>query len=322
MNRGTGIAAAFVVTVIVATGTAVVMKQGVGPVPDPEECRADVGPTVSVISTEQAENASLIAAISVRRGLPPRAASIALATAFQESKLSNIDYGDRDSLGLFQQRPSQGWGTRKQVMDPEYSINAFYDALERIDGYEEMRITEAAQEVQRSGFPEAYQDHAGDARALASALTGETRPAAFSCVVRHDSSSDPTALNEDGLTKRAEAVRRDVEAAFGDLALGGFEPGGATTGHMEGSAHYEGRALDIFVRPINDENNQRGWAIAAYLVANADRLRIQNVIFDDRIWTAGRRSEQGWRNYDAPSGSNGDQEILEHRDHVHVDVVG
>ena len=208
MNRGTGIAAAFVVTVIVATGTAVVMKQGVGPVPDPEECRADVGPTVSVISTEQAENASLIAAISIRRGLPPRAASIALATAFQESKLSNIDYGDRDSLGLFQQRPSQGWGTRKQVMDPEYSINAFYDALERIDGYEEMRITEAAQEVQRSGFPEAYQDHAGDARALASALTGETRPAAFSCVVRHDSSSDPTALNEAGLTKRAQAVRR------------------------------------------------------------------------------------------------------------------
>ncbi len=308
--------------VIVATGTAVVMLRGIGPAPDPEECRAEVGEAVSVIDTEQAENAALIAAISVRRGLPPRAASIALATAFQESKLYNLDYGDRDSLGLFQQRPSQGWGTRKQVMDPEYAINAFYDGLERIDGYEDMRITEAAQAVQRSGFPEAYQDHAGDARALASALTGETRPGAFSCVVRHDSSSDPTTLNEAGLTKRAQAVRRDVEAAFGDLALGGFEPGGATTGHMEGSAHYEGRALDIFVRPINDENNQRGWAIAAYLVANADRLRIQTVIFDDRIWSAGRRSEQGWRDYDPPSGSSGDQAILEHRDHVHVDVVG
>ena len=322
MNRGTGYAVAFVAAVIVATGTAVVLKQGVGPVPDPEECRAEVGPTVSVISTEQAENAALIAAISVRRGMPPRAASIALATAFQESKLSNIDYGDRDSLGLFQQRPSQGWGTRKQIMDPEYSINAFYDALERIDGYENMRITEAAQEVQRSGFPEAYQDHAGDARALASALTGETSPAAFSCVVRHDSSEDPTKLNDDGLTKRAEAVRRDLEGAFGDLALGGFEPGGATSGHMEGSAHYEGRALDVFVRPISEANNQTGWAIASYLVANAKRLRIEHVIFDDQIWTAGRLSEQGWRNYEPPAGSSGDQDILEHRDHVHVDVVG
>ena len=92
----------------------------------------------------------------MRRGLPARAASIALATAYQESKLRNLDHGDRDSLGLFQQRPSQGWGTAKQIQDPYYATNAFYDALVKIDGYQTMRITEAAQEVQRSGFPEAY----------------------------------------------------------------------------------------------------------------------------------------------------------------------
>ena len=115
------------------------------------------------------------------------------------------------------------------------------------------------------------------------------------------------------------ALQREAEAAFGDLALGGFEPGGVKDGHMEGSAHYEGRAIDVFVRPVNTENNKRGWAIAQYLVAQADRLSIETVIFDDRIWKAGSRSGDGWRDYDAPQGS-GDRAVLEHRDHVHVDV--
>ena len=104
-------------------------------------------------TVEQAENAALITAISVRRGLPARAASIALATAYQESDLTNLEHGDRDSLGLFQQRPSQGWGTPEQILDPVYATNAFYDALAEVDGYESLEITEAAQEVQRSGFP-------------------------------------------------------------------------------------------------------------------------------------------------------------------------
>ena len=90
---------------------------------------------------------------------------------------------------------------------------------------------------------------------------------------------------------------------------------------MEGSAHYEGRAIDVFVRPINAENRKRGWAIASYLVANADRLEINTLIFDDRIWKAGSRSDSGWTDYRVPSSSGGDRAILEHRDHVHVDVV-
>jgi len=310
------------VATIVTTAATLVLMKGIGPAPDPEGCEATVNDTTLSMKTEQAENAALIAAISVKRGMPARAASIAIATAYQESKLVNIDYGDRDSVGLFQQRPSQGWGTRGEILNRSHSINAFYDALEKVDGYETMRITEAAQAVQRSGFPEAYQDHAADGRVLASALTGETRPAAFTCVLRHDSVTEPTTLDDTGLTRRAAVVRRDLEKAFGDLALGGFEPGGAKSGHMPGSAHYEGRALDVFVRPISEENNRRGWSIASYLVANADRLRIQNVIFDDQIWSAGARSEQGWRDYAPPSSSSGDQAILEHRDHVHVDVAG
>src|ERR1041384_6569779 len=94
-----------------------------------EYCTADGGTTHAQIDIEQARWATLMAAIAQRRGLPPRATTIAIATAFQESKIHNLDYGDRDSAGLFQQRPSQGWGTRKQVRDPVYTIGRFYDGL-------------------------------------------------------------------------------------------------------------------------------------------------------------------------------------------------
>ena len=301
---------------LVVAGVGLLFRQGVGPLPDPEGCTAEVGGVVVDLSVEQAENAALIAAIGVRRGLPARAVSIALATAYQESKIENLDHGDRDSLGLFQQRPSQGWGTEEQITDPYYSTNKFYDELVKIDGFETMRITEAAQRVQRSGFPEAYEDHAEDGRALASALTGYS-PAEFSCVVREES-ADEQELNAGGLTPRAAAVRRDVERAFGAQSLGGFQPGGVRDGHMEGSAHYEGRAIDIFFRPVNPDTQRRGWAVAHYLVAQADRLGIRTLIFDDRVWTAGR-SESGWRDYD-PGDGPGDRAVLEHRDHVHVDV--
>jgi hypothetical protein len=305
-----------VLAVVAAAG--VLVYHGVGPFPAREGCRAEVGDVAVELSAEQAENAATVATIGVRRGLPARAVSIALATAYQESKLVNIEHGDRDSLGLFQQRPSQGWGTVEQVQDVHYASNRFYDALEKVDGYEHMRITEAAQRVQRSGYPEAYEDHADDGRALASALTGYS-PAGFSCVVRHDEAAAEKP-RRNGLTPRANRLRRDLEGAFGDLALGGFEPGGVSTGHMEGSAHYDGRAIDVFLRPVNETNNGTGWAIAQYLVAHAARLHVHHVIFDGRIWTAGARSEAGWRDYD-PASDSGDRTVLEHRDHVHVDVV-
>lgn len=298
-------------------GVGYLFWSGAGPLPDPEGCEVSVGGVEVVLDTEQAENATTIAAIGVRRGLPARAVSIAIATAFQESKLRNITHGDRDSIGLFQQRPSQGWGTQEQIMDPFYSTNKFFDELVKIDGYTEMRITEAAQEVQRSAYPEAYEQHAEGARALASALTGFSS-AKVSCVV-DDGNVEEQDLEASGLTGRAETVRAELDRAFGDLVLGGFAPGGVSTGHKEGSAHYEGRAIDIFVRPVNKENKRRGWVIAQYLVAHAKRLQIEHVIFDDRIWGDGRRSEDGWRNYDPPDRA-GDRAILEHRDHVHVDV--
>lgn len=304
-----------VVAVVAAVGIAV-LEVGDELVGGPSgDCEVTVSGHRVEVNAEQAENAALIAAIAVRRGLPARATSIALATAYQESKLENIDYGDRDSLGLFQQRPSQGWGSPEQLLDPVYATNAFYDALEKVDGYRGMEITVAAQRVQRSAFPDAYADHEEDGRALASALAGHS-PATFSCDLDGGAPSADTDLRPSGLTPRADATRRELLERFGRLQLGGFAPGGVDSGHMEGSAHYDGRAVDVFVRPVRPRNNVRGWAIAHWAVANAARLDVRTVIFDDRIWTAGR---DGWRDYDPPSRS-GDPVILEHRDHVHIDV--
>src|SRR5690554_4916402 len=103
--------------------------------------------------------------------MPHRAVVVALAAAMQESGLRNLDYGDRDSLGLFQQRPSQGWGSPEQVTDPEYAASAFYRSLGRVDGWEGMRVTDAAQAVQRSAYPEAYQRHEAAAEQLAAGLS-------------------------------------------------------------------------------------------------------------------------------------------------------
>jgi hypothetical protein len=308
-----------VVLVLVGVGF-LVDREGGTPFFDSHGCTAEVDGLVVDLTLEQAENAALITAIAMQRGLPARAASIALATAYQESEILNIEHGDRDSVGLFQQRPSQGWGTVEQILDPVYSTNAFYDGLVQVDGYEAMEITAAAQAVQRSAYPDAYADHEADGRALASALTGN-HEAAFWCDTPGDAEEASDRLDEAGLVARAAAVREELESVFGPLSLGGFQPGGVSSGHMDGSAHYEGRAVDVFFRPVNAANQERGWAMAHYLVAQADRLSINTIIFDDRIWRAGSRSGRGWTDYDVPSSSRGDRAILEHRDHVHVDVA-
>lgn len=134
-----------------------------------------------VRTAEAANNAALVAAVGERRNVSTFGSTIGVATAIQESGLRNLDYGDRDSLGLFQQRPSQGWGTIEEVTDPHYASLAFYWRLKKTEGWEDMRVTDAAQAVQRSGFPEAYEDHAAEGAAWAEAIRGDTAFAAIDC---------------------------------------------------------------------------------------------------------------------------------------------
>ncbi|MFE9656162.1 hypothetical protein [Micromonospora sp. NPDC006431] len=112
------------------------------------------------LNDEQTANAKAIIAATKKAGLPERAAVISIATSLQESKLENLghlgDANDHDSLGLFQQRPSSGWGTPEQITDPEYATLAFEKGLKQIDGWQDMPLTKAAQTVQVSAYPDAY----------------------------------------------------------------------------------------------------------------------------------------------------------------------
>lgn len=136
-------------------------------------CTATIGDETYRISPEQADNARTIAEVAVSEGMPNHAVTVALAAALQESKLNNISHGDRDSVGLFQQRPSQGWGTAVQLTTPRFAAAAFYKALDEVEGWEAMSVTDAAQEVQVSAAPDAYAKWEPEARVLARILTGE-----------------------------------------------------------------------------------------------------------------------------------------------------
>lgn len=122
-------------------------------------------------SKTQRDNVRTIVAVGIALNVPERGFIVAVATAMQESGLRNLgDLGasnDHDSLGLFQQRPSMGWGSEAQVTDPVYSSTAFYIALKRVSGWESMAVTVAAQRVQRSAFPDAYAKWEHDATSLA-----------------------------------------------------------------------------------------------------------------------------------------------------------
>jgi hypothetical protein len=151
----------------------------------PPGCRVHVNGLTYPLSFDQAANATTIAAVGKRMGLPDHAVSIALATAFQESRMHNLSYGDADSLGLFQQRPSQGWGSAEEVMVPSHAAQTFYEHLTRVPGWEALPVTVAAQTVQRSGAPDAYADWESEARALAQAFTGEAA-VGMGCVIPSD----------------------------------------------------------------------------------------------------------------------------------------
>ncbi|EWS80703.1 hypothetical protein [Brachybacterium phenoliresistens] len=245
---------------------------------------ADVGTCVASglgtthrYDTEQTANAALISAIAVDRGLPARAASIALATAYQESRLRNIDYGDRDSLGLFQQRPSQGWGSEEEILDPVYSTNTFYDALIELDGYEDMSINDAAQTVQRSGHPEAYADHETEGRLYASALTGRSGPNLV-CT-----------LGEVSSTVSPEQVREQLRTHYPRAAEDGrITAELASAGSVAPTVPAGSGATALVIDVGGDET--LGWSVANWAVARAADDGIVQVSFAGRSWD---RSVQG-----------------------------
>ena len=166
---------------------------------------------------DQAQNASIIAAVASTKKLPDHAVTVALAAALQESGLRNLPYGDLDSVGLFQERPSQGWGTTEQILQPAYAAGAFYDRLARVPGWESMPVTQAAQAVEQSAAPNAYANWEGEARAMAIAFTGQAA-AGLSCQFGRFGGSPPAPT----------ALANALESEMGSDLLG--VPVSTTTG--------------------------------------------------------------------------------------------
>ena len=251
-----------VVVALIAGGVVLWSAYNKTPLPIDDRCVATAGGHTTTITPEQARNAAIIAGMSIKRGLVPRAASIALATAYQESGIRNLDHGHADSIGLFQQRPSKGWGTIEQILDPWYSTREFYQAMERIKNWRTRSINDVAQAVQRSAYPDAYRQHEANARALASALTGET-PASFTCVVNAPKPGDP-----DGM------------ATFLKKTLGSDT---VTTGVKDG------------VLTVKAGNAAQAWSVAHLAIATTADYGLVSAQVGPYSWTHSTNSLASWQ---------------------------
>jgi hypothetical protein len=208
------------------------------------------------LDARQMANAATIAAMGVRRKMPERAVVVALATALQESKLENLTGGDRDSVGLFQQRPSQGWGTAEEIRDPRYAARKFYDALRKVRGWEKMRVTDAAQRVQRSAYPAAYEKWADESTVLTRALLGNAT-GAVACTV-----PERPAVRGDAATA---ALAQELRLDWGRFELA--------------PAQVLGLAVTV-------GDDRSGWRYAHWLVSHAADHGVKRVRFGGLEWTA------------------------------------
>jgi hypothetical protein len=261
-------AAAAVIVVAVVVGITYLLTTRHSPlVSEPTACAVSAGRQDLELTVGQAGIAATIAGVAARRELPVRAVQIAYATALQESKLTNLDYGDRDSVGVFQQRPSEGWGTPRQIENPIYASGRFFAALAAVPGYQHLPVYEAAQDVQHSADGGAYGQYATVGAQLANAFYG-TSPHAFWCYY-----SSPAGK------PRLTAAAHALTSAFGQLpAAAGGDPAMA----------------------IQVPKARLGWAVAAWLISHAGTFGISNVRYRGYIWLRGKGAGK-WVRRPAPA---------------------
>ncbi|MGE5288359.1 MAG: hypothetical protein ACM3ML_14415 [Micromonosporaceae bacterium] len=250
-----------------------------------EGCRVRVFGQAIELDAEQAAVAATIAGVSYRRGMPKAAVTVAYATALQESKMHNVRYGDRDSVGIFQQRPSEGWGTRRDLMDPVYATSKFFAALGKVPGYMNMPVYRAAQAVQHSADGTAYGQYEQVAGLMSTAFTGHAARAVWCWYM-------PYTKRPAKLASAGDQLKR----TFGHLAEAGsaFQPSGELAGADDGTG---GIAMTVHVPAT-----ETGWAIATWSVAHAKIYGIRRIRYAGYQWRA-TDGEHGWRrDAGAPSG--------------------
>jgi hypothetical protein len=225
------------------------------PVQRPTACFAGAADGLGwQLEVSQASIAATIAGVADRRAMPARALTIAYATALQESDLANLPYGDLDSVGVFQQRPSQGWGTVKEIENPVYASTRFFAALAEVPGYLHLPVYEAAQAVQHSADGGAYAQWATTGAQLAAAFGGGLAHAVW------------CSYASVGRKARLWAASRALAGTFGPLTQGS-----AVFGHDPS-------------RTVAVRDRSEGWAVAAWLVSNASSYGIRDVRYRGYEW--------------------------------------
>ncbi|MBA8793672.1 murein DD-endopeptidase MepM/ murein hydrolase activator NlpD [Friedmanniella endophytica] len=280
-------------------------------------------------SAEQVRNATTIWSVSQQLSLGDRGAVVGIATALQESGLRNLNYGDRDSLGLFQQRAS--WGPAAVREDPVHSSRLFFQALAKVTGWQLMSVTVAAQTVQRSAFPDAYAKWERSAAGLVASIKAKAPAGSADAVAAMGSgmcgaagamSCPATGMAaEQGLTPDALRVFRCLKDSWPQLTTlygVGDRPANVDTDHQDG------RAVDAMIPgPSSATGVRLGDAIAAWAVRKHQALGVKYVIWNARIWNVERASE-GWRSCGTSAAAcySGPDPTAAHRDHVHISVYG
>ena len=238
-------------------------------------CQAGTGANAIALDFGQAADAATIAAVATRERLPARALTIAYATAWQESKLENLPYGDLDSVGIFQQRPSMGWGSARDLQDPAFASRAFFRALVKVPDYTAIPVYQAAQAVQRSADGQAYDQYAQSSALLARFYT--TVPHAVTCWY-----NPGTQAASDGVSAKLNltAAEKGLADAFGKPQAGSA----VTRVHRIRS----GQAAVV------KAPSWSGWAVANWLMANASSYGITQVSYAGYQWTAAL-TESNWQ---------------------------
>jgi hypothetical protein len=246
-------------------------------------CQAGTGANAIGLDFGQTADAAIIAGVAARDRLPREALTIAYATAWQESKLENLPYGDLDSVGIFQQRPSEGWGSAAKLEDPAYAASAFFKALVKIPGYAKLPIDVAAQDVQRSADGAAYAQYAQSGAALATDLT--SAPHQVTCW--YDPASQASSEGVSG--------KLNLRGALNGLADAFGRPSGHGAVTSVSVARSGGSAVISAARGD-------GWTAANWLVANASSYGITQVSYGGYQWKAGL-NETSWQAESGPAGA-------------------
>ena len=246
-------------------------------------CQAGTGGNAIPLDFGQAADAATIAGVAAQEALPTQALTIAYATAFQESKLENLTYGDRDSVGIFQQRPSEGWGSTAQLEDPAYASRAFFGALVQVPNYQKIPVYEAAQAVQKSADGYAYQQYAQSGALLAADYTAA--PHAVTCWYN----PAQQAASEGVSTKLdLHGAAEELDHVFGT-------PGQDSA--LTGVSRIRSGSADLITTV-----HGAGWTVANWLVTNATSYGITQVSYDGYQWTAGLNETSWQANSDATAG--------------------